>query len=251
MSLEEITKKIDHLVDSQGDRMEIFDIVKKAMETDADHIEVRWRLSRAHFMLSEVEPDKKKKYEHLKEGQTHAKKCIELDKDHYKKTKFFKSKWYAITTAISSDFEGTNERIKSGYIIRENLDKALSLSPKDATTCFCIAKWCFGVANLGTIQRTLAATFFEKPPSSTYDEAIDFCKKVEEILNSPENGNQYANLRIRNKTYCGDCYYAKGEYEEAKKWYALAIKEKVSSQLDKEEHEEAEKKLKQCSSSWW
>ena len=37
-------------------------------------------------------------------------------------------------------------------------------------------------------------------------------------MNLPENGNQYANLRIRNKTYCGDCYYAKGEYEEAKKW---------------------------------
>jgi hypothetical protein len=76
---------------------------------------------------------------------------------------------------------------------------------------------CVGVCSLGTIQRTLASTFFEKPPTSNWDEAISFFKKVEDIINDPKN-SKYHDLKIRNKTQLGDCYTAKGDYKEAKKW---------------------------------
>ena len=83
MSVEEVSKKIDDLVDNQADRLEIFEIVKTAMEDNGDNIEIVWRWARAHFMLSEDEKEKEKKYKLLKEGQKISQKCIEMDKDHY------------------------------------------------------------------------------------------------------------------------------------------------------------------------
>ena len=83
MSVEEVSKKIDDLVDNQADRLEIFEIVKTAMEDNGDNIEIVWRWARAYFMLSEDEKEKEKKYKLLKEGQKISQKCIEMDKDHY------------------------------------------------------------------------------------------------------------------------------------------------------------------------
>jgi hypothetical protein len=82
---------------------------------------------------------------------------------------------------------------------------------------FALGKMSYKVASLGKIQRAMATAIFGDVPFSTFDETIERFLAVEEILKDPTK-KQYKELIIRNKVWLADSYYAKSDYENAKKW---------------------------------
>ncbi|XP_072900419.1 regulator of microtubule dynamics protein 1 isoform X2 [Hemitrygon akajei] len=58
--------------------------------------------------------------------------------------------------------------------------KAIELNPKDATSIHLMGLWCFTFAEMPWIQQKIAAAFFATPPSSTYEEALQYFDKAEE-----------------------------------------------------------------------
>lgn len=240
---EEIQKKVDDLVSNKGDRNEIHKILEKAYSEDSKDIEIVWRIARSYYMLGE-EADHKHKEELYRKGLKFAKEGVEINKDH-----FGGHKWTAINLAALGDFESINEKIKNGYLIRDGFVFALKANAGDATVLFGLGKWCFSVANISTIQRSIASSIFSEIPTSSFDEAIKYLMEVEKILES-EKGAYYRDLAIRTKVLLGDCYYQKSDYTNAKKWYQAALDQTVVTNADKHSHEEAQGKIKKCS-SWW
>jgi tetratricopeptide (TPR) repeat protein len=95
-------------------------------------------------------------------------------------------------------------------------------------------------------MKVTISTILTEMPESSYEEALSYFFKVEEILKEGE----YDDLLCVNKIIIGDCYYAQSDYKNAKLWFKKGMDVKVITDLDKKNHSEAETKYKKCD-SWW
>ncbi|MEQ2187993.1 hypothetical protein GOODEAATRI_010406 [Goodea atripinnis] len=66
------------------------------------------------------------------------------------------------------------------YSFYSPLQRSIELNPKDATSLHILGYWCFAFAELPWYQRKVAAVIFSKPPTSTFEEALEFFLKAEE-----------------------------------------------------------------------
>ncbi|XP_034721969.1 regulator of microtubule dynamics protein 1-like, partial [Etheostoma cragini] len=103
----------------------------------SDDAEFLWRLARASRDLSELpnmEDGRKKQL--IFEGFEFAKKALEKDEKC-----FAAHKWYAVCLSDVGEYEGVKVKIGNSYIIREHLEKAIQLNPKDATSLHILGYW--------------------------------------------------------------------------------------------------------------
>ena len=134
---------------------------------------------------------------------------------------------------LVGDFQGTKEKIANAFKIKEHALKANELQPKDATTLHLLGRWCFGVSNIGWMERKLASTLFGTPPESTYDEALKYFLEAHEV--NPE-------MR-RNLLYIGDTYVALKQKPQAAEFYQKLVDMETTSAFDKSLQDEAKQKL--------
>ncbi|KAL6098084.1 rmdn1 [Pungitius sinensis] len=193
---------------------------------DSDDAEFLWRLARASRDLSlqpNMEAGRKKQL--MFDGFEYAKKALEKDDKC-----FAAHKWYAVCLSDVGEYEGVKTKIGNSYIIREHLERAIELNPKDATSLFILGFWCYSFAELPWYQRKVAAVIFSSPPNSTYEEALEFFLKAEEA-----DPNFYSkNLLMLGKTYMG-----MKDRERALHYLTKAKEYPAHTQEEKEVHKEA------------
>ncbi|CAG5124129.1 unnamed protein product [Candidula unifasciata] len=158
---------------------------------DSKDANILWRLARAAADKGKMfDGDVKKKL--IYEAFEYIKKALELDDNNSSC-----HKWYGILLDYTGEYEGTKQKIANAFTVRDHFQKAIELNPKDATSKHCMGVWCFTCADLPWIQRKMAAVVFSTPPTSTYEEALEYFKSAEEA--SPGFYNQ--NLVMLGKTY--------------------------------------------------
>ncbi|XP_037612367.1 regulator of microtubule dynamics protein 1 isoform X1 [Sebastes umbrosus] len=198
---------------------------------DSDDAEFLWRLARASrdmSLLPNMEAERKKQL--IFEGFEYAKKALEKDEKC-----FAAHKWYAVSLSDVGEYEGVKVKIGNSYIIREHLERAVELNPKDATSLHILGHWCFAFAELPWYQRKVAAVIFSSPPMSTYEEALEFFLKAEDV-----DPNFYSkNLLMLGKTYMG-----MKDKEKALLYLTKAREYPAHTLEDKEVHKEAVDLLK-------
>nr|XP_055159356.1 regulator of microtubule dynamics protein 1 isoform X3 [Nyctereutes procyonoides] len=105
--------------------------------------------------------------------------------------------WYAICISDVGDYEGIKAKIANAYVIKEHFEKAIELNPKDATSIHLMGIWCYTFAEMPWYQRRIAKMLFATPPSSTYEEALGYFHRAEQV-----DPNFYSkNLLLLGKTY--------------------------------------------------
>ncbi|XP_071771498.1 regulator of microtubule dynamics protein 1 [Centroberyx gerrardi] len=198
---------------------------------DSDDAEFLWRLARASrdlALMLNVAADRKKTL--IFEAFEYAKKALERNEGC-----FAAHKWYAVCLSDIGDYEGVKVKIGNSYIIREHLERAVELNPKDATSIHILGHWCFAFAELPWYQRKVAAVVFASPPTSTYEEALAFFLKAEEV-----DPNFYS----KNLLMLGKTYMAMKDKQSALLWLTKARDYPPHTQEDKEVHKEAGELLK-------
>ncbi|XP_029934844.1 regulator of microtubule dynamics protein 1 [Myripristis murdjan] len=198
---------------------------------DSDDAQFLWRLARASrdlALMPNVAADRKKILTY--EAFEYAKKALERDEGS-----FAAHKWYAVCLSDIGDYEGVKVKIGNSYIIRDHLERAVELNPKDATSIHIIGYWCFAFAELPWYQRKMAAVIFATPPTATYEEALAFFLKAEEV-----DPNFYS----KNLLMLGKTYMAIKDKESALLWLTKARDYPAHTQEDKEVHKEAAELLK-------
>ncbi|KAI2648717.1 Regulator of microtubule dynamics protein 1 [Labeo rohita] len=187
---EEVLEQADYLY-SCGETQKLHQLL--VHHKDSDDAEFLWRLARASrdlALLSSVGADEKKRLTY--EAFDYAKKALEKNE-----ASFAAHKWFAICLSDVGDYEGIKVKIGNSYIIRNHLERAIELNPKDATSIHILGYWCFAFAELPWYQRKVAAVIFASPPTATYEEALAFFLKAEEV-----DPNFYSkNLLMLGKTY--------------------------------------------------
>ncbi|XP_061877900.1 regulator of microtubule dynamics protein 1-like [Entelurus aequoreus] len=198
---------------------------------DSDNAEFLWRLARASrdmSVLPEVDADRKKQL--MYEAYQYATTSLERDDSCYAA-----HKWYAICLSDVGEYEGVKVKIGNSYTIREHLERALTLNPKDATSFHILGYWCFVFAELPWYQRKVAAVLFSSPPTSTYQEALQFFLRAEEVE---------PNFYSKNMLMLGKTYLALKEPHQAQLWLTKARDYPAHTLEDKEVHKEAVDLLK-------
>ncbi|XP_072306587.1 regulator of microtubule dynamics protein 1 [Eucyclogobius newberryi] len=198
---------------------------------DRDDAEFLWRLARATrdvSRLPDTVADRKKQL--VYEAHECAKRALERDESC-----FAAHKWYAICLSDIGDYEGVKVKLGNAYVIRDHLQRAIELNPKDATSMHILGYWCFAFAELPWYQRKVAAIIFATPPTATYEEAVDYFLKAEEV-----DPNFYS----KNLLLLGQTYLRMNDKDRAKLWLSKAKEYPPHTNEDKEVHKEAVDLLK-------
>ncbi|XP_043921921.1 regulator of microtubule dynamics protein 1 [Protopterus annectens] len=186
---DDIIEQADYLYGS-GETIKLYQLL--IQYKDSENAELLWRLARASrdlAQLSSTSADNKKKL--IYEALAYAKKSLD------KEPNFAAHKWYAICISDVGDYEGTKAKIANAYVIKEHFQKAIELNPKDATSIHLMGLWCFTFAEMPWYQQKIASMLFATPPTSTYEEALAYFIKAEEV-----DPNFYSkNLLMLGKTY--------------------------------------------------
>ncbi|KAJ8276900.1 hypothetical protein GJAV_G00069160 [Gymnothorax javanicus] len=220
---EEDRERADYLY-SCGETEKLYDMLLPYK--DSEDAEFLWRLARACRDLSQfstVPPREKKRL--VYEAFEYAKRALERGD-----SSFAVHKWYAVCLSDVGDYEGTKVKIGNSYIIREHLERAIELNPKDATSLYILGFWCYAFAELPWYQRKVAAMIFASPPTATFEEALDFFLKAEAV-----DPNFYSmNLLMLGKTYM-----MLGEKEKAIHWLSKSRDYPAHNEEDREAHRQA------------
>ncbi|XP_056155080.1 regulator of microtubule dynamics protein 1 [Lampris incognitus] len=225
---EEVLEQADYLY-SAAETEKLYQLLLQYK--DINDAEFLWRLARASHDLSlmpNIAADQKKTLTY--EAFEYAKKALERDEGC-----FAAHKWYAVCLSDVGDYEGVKVKIGNSFIIRDHLERAIELNPKDATSIYILGYWCFAFAELPWYQRKVAAVIFASPPTATYEEALAFFLKAEEV-----DPNFYS----KNLLMLGKTYMAMKNKEQALHWLTKAKDYPPHTQEDKEVHKEAAELLK-------
>ena len=109
-----------------------------------DDTELLWRLARVCKKLADEEkPKSAAKQALIREGVQSSERALALKPDSGPA-----HKWQAILLTEVGQFEGTTATIKNSFVVRAHFEKAVELSPKDATSRHLLGLWCFEVAKV-------------------------------------------------------------------------------------------------------
>lgn len=225
---DEVIERADYLY-SCGETEKLYQLLLQYK--DSDDAEFLWRLARASrdlALLPNAAVDQKKKL--IYEAFDYAKKALEKNE-----ACFAAHKWYAICLSDVGDYEGVKVKIGNSYIIKDHLERAIELNPKDATSIHILGYWCFAFAELPWYQRKVAAVIFASPPTATYEEALAYFLKAEEV-----DPNFYS----KNLLMLGKTYMMLKDQDKALLWLDKAQNYPAITEEDKQVHKEAVDLLK-------
>lgn len=199
---------------------------------DGNNPDLLWRLARASrdlACLSVTDVNSKKSLTY--EAHEYAKKALA-----YAEENFAAHKWYAITLSAVGDYETMKQKISNAYVIEKHFKRAIELNPLDATCYHLLGRWCFTVADVSWWQKKIASAIFETPPSSTFEEAIDYFERAERL--SP-------NFYSTNQLMIAECYLKLGgKKEEARQWLEKLLGYDAKTEEDREAVNKAKEMLK-------
>ncbi|KAG7488282.1 hypothetical protein MATL_G00033510 [Megalops atlanticus] len=220
---QEDLEQADYLY-SCGETEKLYQLLVQYM--NSDDAEFLWRLARASrdmALLPHISAPEKKRLTY--EAFEYAKRALERNE-----ACFAAHKWYAVCLSDVGEYEGVKVKIGNSYIIKEHLERAIELNPKDATSIHILGYWCYAFAELAWYQRKVAAMIFASPPTATYEEALEFFLKAEEV-----DPNFYS----KNLLMLGKTYMMLKEQDKAVLWLSKARDYPAHTAEDKEVHKEA------------
>ncbi|XP_026824164.1 regulator of microtubule dynamics protein 1 [Ooceraea biroi] len=170
--------------------------------TYPDNVDIVWRYARICYKYSNCIADPNVRKDIILAGINASEKLLIIPNADL-------HKWCAILIGVYSDFLPIAEKIQNGYRFKEHVINALEIDPNDADLHHLLGRFRYEVANLGWIERKVAATLFSEPPSASYEDAI-------ESFQSAEKFSTEANLE--NQLFLSKCYIALSKYELACDW---------------------------------
>lgn len=176
----EVIKRIDKMFeDNSVDRALVFQVVSQACENLNQPERLMYRRVKANnYLVIKAKKDGNKEEMKKLAFKTveYAKEALELFPDSAEC-----NKWYAIAIGGINDFVSTKEKIENGSLFKQHVDKAISLSPNDATLYYMLSRFCSSIAALSWIERKIASTIFAEVPQATVQDAYTHSKKAYQL----------------------------------------------------------------------
>lgn len=205
------------------------ELLQKALEHDKMNDEILWKISRGYFDFADRKPnDLEYKKPFLYKGREFADRALAINDQSAGG-----HKWYAIHHGQIGEAEGTEQKIKNSYGMRDHTLLAIKYDPDDDGNYHVMGRWHYALADLSWFERKIAGMIYAKPPDASFEEALEFFKKA----------NALDREDIRNKLYIGYCYDKLGDEDKAAEWFKQAINSKAETDSDMSLQAEAKEAL--------
>ncbi|KAI1711773.1 regulator of microtubule dynamics protein 1 [Ditylenchus destructor] len=213
-------EEIDNLLDDQRNE-QAYGLLRQMSTVDPVHkYQVMWRLARSCFQSSaELPSNNPKRKDLLYKGKECAHEALQLNDNDFNGLK-----WAAVVHGSLDEFLSMKARIENGHTFKGYLDKAIALQPKDFSLLHMRGRFSYSVAGLSWIERNFASTFFETPPTATYQDAVNDLLEVNRI--KPD--------WIDNLFYLAKSYMRQGDKANAAKYLKSASNVQPSDDADRE-----------------
>ncbi len=213
----ELIKQADEF-DNNKNFFAAMKMLRQAESIDKDNPEVLWRIAREYFQFADQNPtDKGLQKKNLYPGFEYAKKCVEIAPNiaggH---------QYYAILIGRIGEEEGTKQKIKNSYPLKEHTLKAIALDPENDSNYHVMGRWHFALSELSWVERKVANIIYSTVPNASFEEAAQYFSKANELKPG----------EIRHMLYLGKTYIKLGKNSQAKK--ILQSAEKISPKSDSE-----------------
>jgi len=113
----------------------------------------------------------------------------------------------------------TRARIAAGHAIRDHTARALALRPADPVLAHVMGVWCYEVANLGWVQRQVAAALFGAPPVSSFADALRWLRRSEDLASQPGGSGPMLCTRLK----LAQAHFASGDVTQARDWITRSL----------------------------
>lgn len=214
---------------SEQDKREGFQLLLTNKLAYGSRQDFLWRLARAYSDMCELSEEASDKQLYAQDGKEAAEAALQKgDKDADS------HQWFAVLCGQLAEHEGIQKRIQSGFSVKEHVDKAIALQPRNPMAHFLLGRWCYQVSHLSWLERKTATALFESPLSATVQDALQSFLKAEELQ---------PRFSKAGRIYISKCYRELGKNSEAREWMKLALelpnvtKEDLAFQKDLEELE--------------
>ncbi|KZC11200.1 PREDICTED: regulator of microtubule dynamics protein 1-like [Dufourea novaeangliae] len=223
---EVLIAKADALFD-QGNYKEIYNLLSNYR--DSGDVEILWRLSRALYKMAKIATDVEGK-KMIYEAYDLLNIALKIKEDHWAV-----HKWMSIILDSRCSYEGMKVRLRELYNIKNHMLRAIELNPRDTTTMYMLGTWCYQISDLTWYQRKIAAIIFETPPISSFEEALQYFLRAEEVE---------PNFYSHNLLMLGKSYLKLNQKDEALKYLKMAVEYPAKNDDDHTAKQEAQKLLK-------
>uniref|UniRef100_A0A8C8RLE5 Regulator of microtubule dynamics protein 1 n=1 Tax=Pelusios castaneus TaxID=367368 RepID=A0A8C8RLE5_9SAUR len=173
IKVEEILEQADYLYGS-GETRKLYQLL--ILHKNSGDAEILWRLARASHDLAQLSTFVGEKKQLVYEAFAYAAEALKKNE-----SSSAVHKWYAICIGDIGDFEGTRAKIVNAYAVKEHLQKAIELNPKDATSIHLMGLWCYSFAEMSWYQRKISSLIFAPAPNATYEEALSYFQMAEKV----------------------------------------------------------------------
>jgi tetratricopeptide (TPR) repeat protein len=211
------------------DYEQVMSLLKQAEALDNKNVDVIWKISRGYFDFADRKPndvDYKKQF--IYDGRDYAERALALDE-----TSAGAHKWYAIHHGQIGEAEGTEQKIKNSYGMRDHTLLAIQYDPKDAGNYHVMGRWHYALSDLSWIERQVASIIYATPPEASFEEALKFFTKAHELDRDD----------LHNMLYIGYCHEELDNEDEAARWFNMVIGANTTSASDKGLQAEAKEAL--------
>ncbi|XP_063692356.1 regulator of microtubule dynamics protein 1-like [Bolinopsis microptera] len=116
--------------------------------------------------------------------------------------------WYAILLGDTCKYDDTRVKLTKGLEFEKQVKLSLDIDPYNSTALHLIGRYCFEVSGIKWWEAKIAATLFGCVPQSTYDEALQYFLRADEINSE----------WMENSLFIAKCLIALKRNEEAKSW---------------------------------
>ncbi|OWF54339.1 regulator of microtubule dynamics protein 1-like [Mizuhopecten yessoensis] len=226
----QVYEQVDQLLEGgDDDKQNAYTLLLKHKSQFLGDADYHWRLSKCTYQVAQIEGsvgNEDKKKEMVYSAKDSAAQALTLNEDCASA-----HKWFAITVGSIGDYEGTQAKIKNGYVFKEHIERAIQIKPDDPSSHHLLGRWCFGVYMLSWIERKAAAALYAAPPTSTADEAL---------LNFQEAERLNPGKWKENMLFIAKCYIELRNYVQAVVWLEKAVTIPVVSLDDKTSQVEVE-----------
>ncbi|KAH8870446.1 Regulator of microtubule dynamics protein [Schistosoma japonicum] len=209
-------------LDNDKEYKKAYDVVCNALNNNTKSPEIYWRKAHScrNLAISLGKNDKQIYKKYIEEGLLACSEGLQIDSENPKC-----NSWYGIFLNLSSELEGINKRIENSFKMKDHWMKAIKADPDDFVTLHALGRWCFEVTDLPWIKRKFAATFFGEPPTSTYEEALNYLLGCEK---------KAPGVIVKNSLYLAKTYHKLMNHDLAKH-YCHKVLEFTENDLDTEE----------------
>jgi tetratricopeptide (TPR) repeat protein len=140
-------------------------VYDSVLTSSRDSAGVLWRLARVYVCLADVAPEELQ-LDLYRKAEAFAVRSISADS-----TKSEGHSWRAAALGNVAMFEGSKAKVRLCTVIKEELDCAIALNPRDDIAFSILGSFFRALGNVSWLERQLATLFLGDLPEGGYDES--------------------------------------------------------------------------------